>query len=140
MGHPAKLSTNYSGSIRERLFIVPSEKNSDVELLSVREEKLLVQTLTEIRTHAEKRRSIDQRTPVCFISFVHGKHDTYVEKIADYLEIAGFTVYADIGDRHEKLKLDRASYLQKAVLEKWDFVVVIGTPEYLEAYKKFVKK
>lgn len=133
---------SYSPALRARLFIVPphQEEHAVAQLPSPEEEKLLIQTLQEVRAYAESRRAEGEKAPVCFVSFVHGKHDELVKKIADYLEIAGITVYADIGGRHEKLKLDRASYIQKAVMEKWDFVVMIGTPEYLSAYRKLVEK
>jgi hypothetical protein len=136
---PANFSS-YSNALRARFFIVPSDNNPTLQLPTPDEEKQLIQTLQEIRKYAESRREPSKTPPVCFLSFVHGKHDELVSKIADYLEIAGITVYADIGGRNEKLKLDRASYLQKAVLEKWDFVIVIGSPEYLSAYKQFKEK
>jgi hypothetical protein len=138
---PMQDYSHFSPALRARFSIVPKENNSilpvaPTPLLSEKEEALLKQTLSEIRDYAASRRQADEKAPTCFISFVHGKYDELVEKVAEYLEYAGITVYADIGNRHEKAKLDRASYMQKAILEKWDFVVVIGSHDYINLYKE----
>jgi hypothetical protein len=129
--------SDYSARLRSRFSIVPPVKNIPAaQLLGAEEKKRLMQTLNEIRLYAESRRHTDECAPICFISFVHGQHDAMVEKIADYLEAAGIIVYADIGERHKKYQLDRATYMQKALLEmaSWDFVIVLGSPDYLQLY------
>jgi hypothetical protein len=143
---PARDLSHFSPALRARFSVVPNENNStsspvaSIPLLSEKEEALLTQTLSEIRDYATSRRQAGEKAPTCFISFVHGKYDELVAKIAGYLEYAGITVYADVGARHEKAKLDRASYMQKATLEKWDFVLVIGSRDYTNLYKDLDNK
>jgi len=76
----------------------------------------------------------DAKTPTCFISYAWGVtvNEKWVLRLADDLQKADITVVLDQRD-NKNIGANVARYVSR--IEMSDFIVVVGTPAYLEKYK-----
>jgi len=105
----------------------------------------LEHALNELGNYATQRRPKDKAKPTIFMSAateLSEDKEELLERIANDLTACQAEVLTSrqilFGKEHEKNGYDLASYVQKVVLEmpKYQYVIPVGTAEYLKEYNK----
>lgn len=79
------------------------------------------------------------KKPTCFISYAwnNKEHEDWVELFAEDLEKAGFQVLFD--KWFTRKGYDTMDFVEKILAEETDFIIVVGTKQYLEKYRYTAK-
>jgi hypothetical protein len=87
--------------------------------------------LTHLKSLIRDRTEL--RSPTCFVSYAWGieEHERWVVRLAKDLQNADIEALID-RKNNAQIGLSIADFVNK--IEKTDFVIVVGTPEYLEKY------
>jgi len=143
-----------TGTVLLTLFIIPSnliasqktEPNMvKIGLTDIPEESLSLEYAIKEKAYLQLLekdllpylRQKNTKSPTCFISYAWGDryHEFWVKRFSEMLEKAGFNVLLDRWEDR------RGKYLTNFIekIENADWVIVVGTPLYLEKYNKRAK-